>query len=504
MIRRHLTPALVAFTILLAACIIGARTTWWSFLAAGIPFFAFGISVLGFRPDARRLPGRLGRAALLALAAAAGLSLGAVSVARMSAYASSSFVPGSTAVDSFLGTVVQDSSLTKEGDTALRISLSRASARGKGLSGEARGTVFVLVGGDYRFSLGQSLRIRAEPTAMESPGPERWFAHVERRDVQEAGFSARIWELRADARAWLHRAVSRAGYPASALMEALIIGSREDVPGSLSEGFARTGSLHILALSGLHVTVIYGIVAGMLGFLRWRAMRIVIASAVLLFYQFLAGFMPSLMRATVMILIGCGGLLLDRDREPLNLLALSGIVLVLLDPFQVQTLSFQLSFLALAGILLLGPVIERSLQGRVPPVLLLPLAMSTAAQLATLPLVILRFGIYYPSGLLAGLALVPLTTIFLWAGLAWLAVAAIPLPAVHDLCARGFAALYDAIDWTARFFGQAPGIFVDANAAPWIALGTAAALACGSALLPLPGPARIPPWGVASRGRSAL
>jgi competence protein ComEC len=321
---------------------------------------------------------------------------------------------------------------------------------------------------------------------MEASGPERWFAYVERRDVREAGFSAPIWQLRAEARAWLHRAVSRAGYPASALMEALIIGSREDVPESLSEGFARTGSLHILALSGLHVTVLYGIVAGMLGFLRWRAVRIVVASAVLLGYQVLAGFMPSLMRATVMILIGSAGLLLDRDREPLNLLALSGIVLVLLDPFQAQTLSFQLSFLALAGILALGPIVQRSLQGRVPPMLLLPFAMSAAAQLATLPLVILRFGTYYPSGLLAGLVLVPLTTVFLWAGLAWLGVAAIPLPAVHDLCARGFAALYAAIDWIARFFGQLPGAAVGADAAPWVALGTAAALCLGAAILPAP------------------
>ena len=69
-------------------------------------------------------------------------------------------------------------------------------------------------------------------------------------------------------RQWLHRAAARVGYPVSALLEALLIGSREDVPPDLYDGFKRTGSLHILALSGLHVTVIYGIIAGLLGFLR--------------------------------------------------------------------------------------------------------------------------------------------------------------------------------------------------------------------------------------------
>src|SRR5208282_5018994 len=153
--------------------------------------------------------------------------------------------------------------------------------------------------------------------------------------VRVTGFSGGAWAFRAEARKWLHRAVADAGYPASALLEALLIGAREDVPADLQEGFKLTGSLHILALSGLHVTALYGVAAGALWFLRRQWLKFVAASCAILFFQFLAGFMPSLTRATVMILVGGTAVLLDRDREPLNLLALSGIILLLIDPWQV-------------------------------------------------------------------------------------------------------------------------------------------------------------------------
>ena len=147
-------------------------------------------------------------------------------------------------------------------------------------------------------------------------------------------------------------------------------------------------------MSGLHVTVLYGV---------GRGAALVPATGsgrsssrpplVLLFYQFLAGFMPSLLRATVMIVIGGIAVLLDRDGEPINVLALSGIVLLLIDPFQAFTLSFQLSFLALGR----DPRASApSCSGRwhrsLPRFLLLAFAMSAGAQAATLPLVIGRFG----------------------------------------------------------------------------------------------------------------
>ena len=388
-------------------------------------------------------------------------------------------------VTDFAGTVVQDSSLSQEGDTVLRLAMSDASSSRRGIAARARGGLLLFVSGDSRFSLGQRVLVHARPSRLEGFGPERWVARARRAEVTSLGFNGPVWAFRAEARDWLHRTVSRVGYPASALLEALLIGAREDVPGDLYDGFLRTGSLHILALSGLHVTVLYGVVAGLLWFLRTRWQKFLAATLVLLFYQFLAGFMPSLLRATVMIVLGGIAALLDRDGETINVLALSGIVLLLIDPFQAFTLSFQLSFLALAGILVLGALVQRPLASHLPRFLLLAFAMSAGAQAATLPLVIARFGSYYPSGLVASLVLVPLTTGYLWAGLAWLPLSLVPWPVLHELCARAFAAFYQIIRVSADALSRVPGLTFTPSLAPWLAAGAGLAVVLAATVLPL-------------------
>jgi competence protein ComEC len=465
MIRRHLTPALVLFCVLLSCCLLrSVLTSRWALLLAACVAAAAAGSVL-----TRTGAPPLRRAGLFALFIAAGLLMGAVSLRRMSNTEDNSFFPvPSGEVSDFSGVLVQDSSLSQKGETVLRVAVRQAASVRKGLRGAARGNVLVFLAGDYRYSLGQVLSFHTRLSVFPGTGPETLAARAARKDVREAGFSSRIWEIRAGLRTVLNRALERTGYPASALLQALLIGSREEVPQRLYEGFRRTGSLHILALSGLHVTVIYGIVAGALGFIRKPALKFLLATFVLLLYQFLAGFFPSLLRATVMILVGGVSLLLDRDREPLNLLSISGIAIVCADPFQAYSLSFQLSFLALAGILVLGPLVRRPLEGRVPRFILTPLAMSTGAQIATLPLVAATFGSWYPSGLVASLILVPLTTAFLWAGLAWLPLYLVPWQILQDICARLFSILYSVIQWSAEELARLPGIVVTPASVPWI------------------------------------
>ena len=258
------------------------------------------------------------------------------------------------------------------------------------------------------------------------------------------------------------------------------------MPAVLSEGFRRTGTLHVLALSGLHVGIIYGLVLAALSFLRARAARIGIACAVVVVYQVFAGFMPSLSRATLMILAAALASALDRDREPLNLLALSGIVVLAVDPFQAFSVSFQLSYLALAGILAIGPLVQRPLAGHIPRVLLAPLAASIGAQVATLPVVITVFGAWYPSGILAGIVLVPLVTVFLGLGLGWLVLS--PLLAqgpVQAACAAVFGALYRVIEGTATTLGRLPGIVPGPESAAIIAAIAGLLAAAAGLLLPL-------------------
>jgi competence protein ComEC len=481
MIRRHITPALVVFLLLLGCCLVRPVTTaaWWAMAVGALLPCAAAFVLLNTQTAALR------RAGIFTLCLGAGLLLGSVGMARMTIAAQGAFlpVPGGE-ISEFNGALTQDSSLTQKGETLLRIALRSASSMRRGVEAEARGRVLVFLKGDYRFSLGEEVTLRAHLSASATAAAEHYTARVDRRDVRSLGFAGGAWAWRSQAREWLHRAVSRAGYPASALMEALLIGSREDVPEALYDGFKRTGSLHILALSGLHVTVIYAAALGLLRSLKKRGIKLLLATVVLLFYQFCAGFMPSLLRATVMIMVGGIGLLLDRDAEPLNLLAISGITILAADPFQAFSLSFQLSFLALGGILVLGPLVRRPLEGWLPRWILLPVAMSIGAQLATMPLVVARFGIWYPAGIVAGLLLVPLTTALLWAGLGWLPLVTIPWPFLIDLGAQGLAALYEIIAQCVEVFARIPGIAVPSSFVPWATGAAALALAGCAVLLP--------------------
>jgi ComEC/Rec2-related protein len=413
----------------------------------------------------------LRRAGLLALGACLGFVSGFIAVERMRQATDGKLIPlPLQAVSSFTGTLLQDSSLSRDSRTVLRVSLASIRSDRSNLSMKARGRVLVIVTGDYRFPLGQKLIFQAKLGPAPTGGRESSVAFVKRGDIRSLGFSRPIWELRARARESIHRSIGLAGFPASALLEALLVGGREDIPASLTEGFRKTGSTHILALSGLHAAVIFGFISLILRFTSSRPAKYLLGVMGLLLFQLIAGPLPSLLRATLMLVIGGAALLLDRDGEPINILALSGIVILAVDPFQAGDLSFQLSYLALFGLLAAAPLFVRGGAGWIPMGVLATVSLSAAAQLATFPVVITAFGEYYPSGLIASLVLVPLTTVFLWMGLFWLIVSPLIGPLVHYAAAAAFNGLYDAISGCAGALSGFPALRVESSVAPWAAL----------------------------------
>lgn len=408
-------------------------------------------------------------------AASIGLLIGVLLLSRMEIQAAGTAMPVRE-VTSFTATLKADSALSSTSRTMLRVSITGVESEKIGARGRARADALVILEGEYRFSLGEKLGIESELAAFDGSGPESFIAFTRREEIRSLGFSSPLWAFRARIRDCAHRSLEKAGYPASALLEALLIGGREDVPDDLARGFERTGSQHILALSGLHAAVLYAVAAGFLGFFRNRRLTFFAAAAALVFYQFVAGPIPSLLRATLMLSIGGAAALLDRDREPLNLLCLSGMIILIADPYQAWSLSFQLSFLAILGILAAAPMVSRALDGKIPPVILAPLALSASAQLATLP-VLSAFGVYYSSGIIAGLVLVPLTTVFLWMGLAWLIVSPVFGGAIHQAAAVLFDGVYRCILGTTDLLSRLPAVEFRPEAAPLIACITGAALA---------------------------
>ena len=465
--RRRITPALVLFCVLLVVLLAVPGRLAPSVIVAALLTAGAAVPLL-----AASAP-RVRRAGLLAVAAAAGLVFAAGSLDRMMVAREGGTLPvDPIEVTGFTGTLRADSLLSREGDAVLRVAVREAVTR-RGVVVAARSDALVLVRGDWRFAAGETVSVRAGLREFEGTGRERYVAGAAREDVRSGGFAVPIMRLRARIREGFHRAISGLGYPASALLEALLVGAREDVPADLSEGFRITGSLHVLSLSGLHAGIVFAAVSLLLRPLRSRLAVFLVGAVLLGGYLFVAGPLPALARAVAMLIVGGAARLLDRDDEPLNLLALSGIVILAVDPFAVATLSFQLSYLAMAGMLTFGPALARPLQGRVPGVVATALGASVGAQLGTLPVVLASFGAWYPSGILAALPLVPLVTVYLWLGLAWLGLFPLIGRSLIPPAAWLFDGLYRIIAGTNDLFARIPGIFVSPEAAPWWASAAA-------------------------------
>lgn len=183
-----------------------------------------------------------------------------------------------------------------------------------------------------------------------------------------------------------------------AVAAALVLGKRDLISSELQSAYADTGAVHVLAVSGLHVGIIAGMVLGLLSFLpdkkRWaRWLRTLLALLAIWSFALLTGLGPSVQRAATMFSILVFAGLSKRRTDLFNSLAAAGLLMLFLQPMQLFQLGFQLSFSAVAGIALFLKPIQRWLffpwawQRAIWSVL----SVSLAAQLGTLPLSIYYF-----------------------------------------------------------------------------------------------------------------
>ena len=206
------------------------------------------------------------------------------------------------------------------------------------------------------------------------------------------------------------------------VLRALLIGDRGLVPDDVADAYTRAGVNHILSISGFHVGVI-GIVLYQLLFrllalseycsLRWNLRRLALVATLppVVFYLFLSGAAPATVRSVVMLAAFTMALVLEREIDPLNTLVLAAFSLLACYPQDLFDLSFQLSFLALWGLVVLPPLMMRPLraiENRVATKLLLFLAASVAATAVTLLPVAQTFHRVSLAGILTNFLIVPL------------------------------------------------------------------------------------------------
>ncbi len=377
----------------LAICIIACAA------AAGGMFWGFG--TVHRQPSVRAC----------AAAALLGAMLAATGVLRLRMEERSAYLglaePGPLVLH---GSVLDDSRPVSRGGTALSLHVSSVSRPGGSLHASADVRMEILLRDAESFHRGEVLS-----AALQAP-PESWRGGLVGRPVhlERHGFRSPFWRLRAALRERVVAALARAG-PAAGLATAVLIGDRRYLDPAVVARFRRAGASHLLALSGLHVGIVYGCVLVLMRVAPRRAGPLV-AAAVAVGYALIATGGPALARAAMMASVGSLLAVADRERRPVPIIALAALILLTIDPGAAAQLSFQLSFLALLGVLAGARV-----AARMPPGLLRwvggAVLCSVGAQVATAPLVLTTFGALYPGSVLFAPVLMPAVTVFLVAAL---------------------------------------------------------------------------------------
>ncbi len=213
--------------------------------------------------------------------------------------------------------------------------------------------------------------------------------------------------VRADAGDALARALPE---PAAGLAAGILIGLRERVDRELAADFTTTGLSHVVAISGWNIALVAGLVAALLG--AWPRRRRAIATvAAIALYTVLAGASASVLRAAVMAGVALLARETGRPGTAARALAWAVVVLLVVSPGTVTDAGFQLSAAATAGLLAWGTPLAARFRASapwLPGFIVEGLAVSLAAQAATLPIVLLSFGRLAPLSPLLNLVVVPL------------------------------------------------------------------------------------------------
>ncbi len=299
-------------------------------------------------------------------------------------------------------------------------------------------------------------------------GPGRWPRNpayagmVEAREVAiRAGPALAahpLLTLRGRSEAHLHHVFPRHG----ALADALLLGRREGLDRELSDRFAQSGLVHLLAISGGHVALIATALMLLGSALRFGRNGVTWATLLLVaVYLAVIGAPASAVRSGIMVGLGLVAVLLQRPSAALPVVAASALAIVAFQPTAVLDPGFQLSFAGVLGIMLLrGPMLRHAPSAwkkhEAARWTLESLVVSLAAFVATAPVTAYHFGQVAPVSILANLPAVPLTSLAL-VGVGVSALVEPLVPPLGRMFADGTGLALDLLDAVATYAAAVPG-----------------------------------------------
>lgn len=272
------------------------------------------------------------------------------------------------------------------------------------------------------------------------------------------------------------------------MMGAMLLGDRGGVDDREWEDLRDSGLVHLLSVSGIHVSLVLGVLVFVLERLRLGTTALAwVGVATFLSLGLFIGDQPPVWRSVLCASVMLAGRAIGRRGDAVNMLALVAAGMVAWRPALLDDIGFQLSFLATAGILIRTGSIARSIP--LPRWLALPFGVSASAYLATLPASLWHFGRAAPIGVLSNLPAAALTAAAMGGGLAAMAIGDFPLlgAASRAVGRMACSALLGIAEWAAAAPG---GSFRVGAPAPWLLTAHAVLF-----FLLIPAPRREPPGG---------
>lgn len=247
--------------------------------------------------------------------------------------------------------------------------------------------------------------------------------------------------------------------PSSSLLLGVIFGIKEQMPKDFTNNLRTSGVFHVIAASGMNVTLMGGFISVGLAFFLKRQIAIGLSILGIVFYAVLAGLEPSIIRASIMGILVFSAQIMGRQTLAVNGLSLAGFSMLFTDPSLISDVGFQLSFVSTLGILYIKPVFgKKSIVGS-------EVLTTIAAQIASLPILLANFGTYsIYSVLVNGLVLwtVPILMIIGGTG-AILGLILMPLGQLLLYLCYPLLLYFENV---VNFFGRIGGI-ISIQALPW-------------------------------------
>lgn len=314
------------------------------------------------------------------------------------------------------------------------------------------------------------------PVNQGNPDEFDYSRYLTRKGVSGTGFvSAEEWQklsrkappsLRQQALAWRDRILvlyRKLGFQedAFAVLSALTVGYKEELSEEIRETYSVSGASHILALSGMHIGLLYGLLFFCLKGLpdRWKGVRLLRAGVILVLlwgFAFFTGLSPSVVRSVIMCSLFSLSGAFGRESFSMNTLSIAAFFMLMVQPAWLFDVGFQLSFCAVTAILLVQPRLYGLLpvKNRVGKYVWGLMSVSLAAQVGTAPLVLLYFSRFSTHFLLTNLLVFPLVLCIMYAAVLMLVLT--PLPWMQSAIAILLKGMLEALNASVRWVEQLP------------------------------------------------